>query len=651
MSVRIHPVLSSLDTLAATDTELANYMLSLRSPPSNAANCNTDSTPINSNNNTDILPTFVSKVVPMSVPLPVTADNITQVKNHNHNVSSSIGSKQIVSAEINQYLQPVPPAVSTTLQYPTYYGLLSQPPLQYNTSLHVAQPDPYSMQQLQYASLSQALPATSHIDYTQSLYGTKQLTTHQPTQPQPLYATLPLSHTSYSQPLPQMDLHSTLQQYTDTDAASQQPYDSTNSKKRSSSVLVDDNKPSRYMPKRCIPAQQFIGPNHTTNVSHTSSRLAQGLRLCSARVCSKLQQLHTSTYNDIADLLVAELSDPTLNPDSKQMDEKNIRRRIYDTLNVLLAMQIIKRTKKDIEWCGLQCADQFVMKQNTIIHHTTNNHQPTPDYTLLSLVNNLRHSSATNNTGHTDGDYIELQQINERISNKQRHLYDLVLEYYNTFNLCNRNQLNTELHLSDTYKLHTPFMLIAINASFECYANDVNTHVEFVANQKFDVASDTAVINYNFNELVQSASKYHSSANKHGDNHVINMKQTIAAQLRKTLPTDIYDYITTHQHHNALLFKQIQQLDDLINSSSNNTNALSCKLYGATTPSSNNNTNIINTKHKTPNLFTPASAQLNSAKSSVNHSKRIDTSLASVGLSLFSPNSNSRDMETKLLSK
>ena len=34
-------------------------------------------------------------------------------------------------------------------------------------------------------------------------------------------------------------------------------------------------------------------------------------------------------------------------------DQKNIRRRVYDALNVLMAMDIIEKKKKDIRWIGL----------------------------------------------------------------------------------------------------------------------------------------------------------------------------------------------------------------------------------------------------------------------------------------------------------
>jgi hypothetical protein len=37
----------------------------------------------------------------------------------------------------------------------------------------------------------------------------------------------------------------------------------------------------------------------------------------------------------------------------QQYDEKNIRRRVYDALNVLIAMEIISKDKKEIQWRGL----------------------------------------------------------------------------------------------------------------------------------------------------------------------------------------------------------------------------------------------------------------------------------------------------------
>lgn len=43
-------------------------------------------------------------------------------------------------------------------------------------------------------------------------------------------------------------------------------------------------------------------------------------------------------------------------PTNAAFDEKNIRRRVYDALNVLMAMDIISKDKKEIRWQGLTSA-------------------------------------------------------------------------------------------------------------------------------------------------------------------------------------------------------------------------------------------------------------------------------------------------------
>ena len=81
----------------------------------------------------------------------------------------------------------------------------------------------------------------------------------------------------------------------------------------------------------------------------------KGLRHFSMKVCEKVESKQTTTYNEVADELVAEFSkpdDPKFCAD-QAYDEKNIRRRVYDALNVLMAMNIITKQKKEIMWKGL----------------------------------------------------------------------------------------------------------------------------------------------------------------------------------------------------------------------------------------------------------------------------------------------------------
>lgn len=91
----------------------------------------------------------------------------------------------------------------------------------------------------------------------------------------------------------------------------------------------------------------------------------KGLRHFAVRVCKKVEESGTTTYNQVADELVNEerinraVSCSSANCSTSHsvfatlVDEKNIRRRVYDSLNVLIAMGILGRDKKSILWKGL----------------------------------------------------------------------------------------------------------------------------------------------------------------------------------------------------------------------------------------------------------------------------------------------------------
>uniref|UniRef100_A0A672LAT3 Transcription factor n=1 Tax=Sinocyclocheilus grahami TaxID=75366 RepID=A0A672LAT3_SINGR len=81
----------------------------------------------------------------------------------------------------------------------------------------------------------------------------------------------------------------------------------------------------------------------------------KGLRHFSMKVCEKVQKKGTTSYNEVADELVAEFThaNSLMPADSQVYDQKNIRRRVYDALNVLMAMNIISKEKKEIRWIGL----------------------------------------------------------------------------------------------------------------------------------------------------------------------------------------------------------------------------------------------------------------------------------------------------------
>ncbi|XP_017868144.1 PREDICTED: transcription factor Dp isoform X2 [Drosophila arizonae] len=107
-------------------------------------------------------------------------------------------------------------------------------------------------------------------------------------------------------------------------------------------------------------------PMHTAPASSSSAqrkrksdKAGKGLRHFSMKVCEKVQEKGKTTYNEVADDLVAE--EMKNNSYDNNCDQKNIRRRVYDALNVLMAINVISKDKKEIRWIGLPAnsAEQF----------------------------------------------------------------------------------------------------------------------------------------------------------------------------------------------------------------------------------------------------------------------------------------------------
>ena len=97
----------------------------------------------------------------------------------------------------------------------------------------------------------------------------------------------------------------------------------------------------------------------------------KGLRHFSMRVCQKVKEKGTTSYNEVADELVLEESEDAGTSVNGSYDQKNIRRRVYDALNVLMAMNIISKEKKEIKWLGLptssvqECEEIELQNQQT----------------------------------------------------------------------------------------------------------------------------------------------------------------------------------------------------------------------------------------------------------------------------------------------
>lgn len=80
---------------------------------------------------------------------------------------------------------------------------------------------------------------------------------------------------------------------------------------------------------------------------------SKGLKHFSLKVCEKVEGKGCTNYNEVADELVRDAAaDAAAGLGEGGHDEKNVRRRVYDALNVLEALGIIGKTKRDISWVG-----------------------------------------------------------------------------------------------------------------------------------------------------------------------------------------------------------------------------------------------------------------------------------------------------------
>lgn len=112
-------------------------------------------------------------------------------------------------------------------------------------------------------------------------------------------------------------------------------------------------------------------------------RRKKGLRHYAVKVCKLVQEKGVTTYQDVANDVVVEetrlmskeltkgdnmlhgnddMSGTSTKTRIKEtetswVDEKNIRRRVYDSLNVLMAMGVIRRQRKMVTWVGLAEAE------------------------------------------------------------------------------------------------------------------------------------------------------------------------------------------------------------------------------------------------------------------------------------------------------
>jgi transcription factor Dp-2 len=185
------------------------------------------------------------------------------------------------------------------------------------------------------------------------------------------------------------------------------------------------------------------------------SKANRGLRHFSMMVCKKVEEKGTTTYNEVADELVSKVIEERRQEDPDgRFDEKNIRRRVYDALNVLMAMDIISKEKKEITWKGLP-------------RSSTNHHD----------LDSLDHDVAFRQS---------------QVTRKKEALRELLVQQVCFRNLVLRNRQRGPCD----EKIPLPFIVVNTNSSavIQCDMSRDRTDVMFDFSMPFEINDDNTIL-------------------------------------------------------------------------------------------------------------------------------------------------------------
>lgn len=206
---------------------------------------------------------------------------------------------------------------------------------------------------------------------------------------------------------------------------------------------------------------QESSPWSTGRSGRKGDKNGKGLRHFSMKVCEKVQKKVVTSYNEVADELVTEFSsgDVSISPNDAVYDQKNIRRRVYDALNVLMAMNIISKDKKEIKWIGFP----------------TNSAQECRDLEL------------------------ERQRRLERIKQKRSQLQELILQQIAFKNLVQRNRQMEEKNKRPpppNTVIHLPFIIVNTSKKTIIDCSISNDKFEYLFNfdNMFEIHDDVEIL-------------------------------------------------------------------------------------------------------------------------------------------------------------
>lgn len=254
----------------------------------------------------------------------------------------------------------------------------------------------------------------------------------------------------------------------------------------------------------------------------------KGLRHFSQRVCSKVEEKGSTTYNEVADELVAELSREVV-----KCDVKNIRRRVYDALNVLMAIDVIRKDKKEIRWNGLPdetCSEIRLLEESIAASERRINEKKK---TMIELVQRLSALKNLIRRNETDGDLEdELESHHHNPTSAHPHPHG------------RKTAVNSKSSTNSAIADRLPLPFILINAPRDCRVHCemledrsqyffefdspflINEDIELLRLMSLDRTSESDLLAWLQRETVsffldccESTGTGHSTSNFHSHSH------------------------------------------------------------------------------------------------------------------------------------
>ncbi len=228
----------------------------------------------------------------------------------------------------------------------------------------------------------------------------------------------------------------------------------------------------------------------------TNLRDQTSLRYISKRVSKKVERKQTTNYNEVANELVGEASElldkEAVNMTSKERKnhEKNIRRRVYDALNVLLATDIITRTKdkdnkeKTIHWKGFPTNTRndlalLEKEKEEVMMEVERKKQCLEELLVQNICFHNLDKRNSSSRGSQPAGATVIAQDKEGSSSPEKD---------------SQNKKNGESDLDE--KIPLPFIVVNTSekAVIQCEMNREKTDVMFDFNMPFEINDDNEIL-------------------------------------------------------------------------------------------------------------------------------------------------------------